>query len=198
MSNTKIKINISKLWIPTDKFTVRYRDINALNQNLLAKRIKEIAPQSRLRNNTTIEQIQEVLLEINPIIFGEETVERYYSNKTFNKNNANSLSGWAFRQLCKSIYKALCLKRNLTRNEKITIINLTTGNYRITRTFIEETMPAGRITEDAPQPLPRVEELGLNEIEQLTDRLQHRCPSSSERAFTQIGDLQAIRETLNN
>ena len=198
MSNTKIKINISKLWVPTDRFTLRYKDINSLNQNLLAKRIKEVAPQYKIRkeNGPTIEQIQEVLLEINPIVFGEETTS-FYSTRTFNRNNANSLSGWTFRQLCKSIYKILCLKRNLTRNEITTIISLTTGNYRATRTFMGEAMPTGGIVEDTPQPLPTVEEIGLSDIEQLTDRLNYRCQSSSERAFTHTGDLQA-NALINN
>ncbi|MFA5695854.1 MAG: hypothetical protein WC917_00110 [Bacilli bacterium] len=145
MIQKKLKIDLSPLWNqPSQKFTVRFLDVNEKEKRILAQRIKDVAKQARIKNlnGPNVQTIYETLSEINPIIFGEyhqrNTYRQVQGYRVFNINTSRSLSGFWFHQLCQAIYMIDCLKRDVTKNEMYDIAYLTIQDWDIAQNHVNQ------------------------------------------------------------
>ena len=134
-TRNKIPFDLESLRLnPQGRFTVRFMDINEQQRNLLAKRIKQTARQWNIRNDlnqrSTLDKIYQALKEINPIIFSEGIRDYIAPNsyRNFGIHESHSLVSWNYEKLCQSIYKMICIKRPLKRNELERIARLTAAN----------------------------------------------------------------------
>jgi hypothetical protein len=145
MIERKLKIDLTPLWNqPTNKFIVRFIDLNEVMKRTLAQRIKDVAKQNTIRKLTgpTTQIIYETLTEINPIIFGEFAEQITYrpvnGYKVFNVNRVRTLGGYMFHNLCQAIYLITCVKRNLRKKEMCDIAYLTCQDWTMVSNYIDE------------------------------------------------------------
>lgn len=163
MTERKLKINLEGLWEnPDELFTIRYKDINTKYQQILAKRIKAIAPQIKLKAQT-LENIEQALHEINPIIFSEYQRNNgwYRGHQKFGVNTAIYIAGYRFRSLCQAIYLTTCRKKALTTNHLYQITRLTHDDWGIIETYVNQRLG---ITEEIETITP-IENLGIEDIQ---------------------------------
>ena len=136
----KLNLNLSPLWEnPNNLFTLRFLDINAPLQRILAQRIKQVAPQQRIQREPNPDLIHSALKTINPIIFSEPTRENnrsYYH--PFSRYSIHTIDGYYFKKLCQAIYQLTCRQTPLTNQEKRKIIVLTNRDYEQSRLFFEQ------------------------------------------------------------
>lgn len=169
MTQKKLKIDLSPLWNqPSQKFTIRFLDINENQKRILAQRIKDVAKQARIKNQNgpNVQTIYETLTEINPVIFGEYHQRNAYRQvqgyRVFNINNARALSGFWFHQLCQAIYMIDCLKRDITKNEMYDIAYLTIQDWDVAQTYVNQ-----HYTIQDPEERERrvlLEDIGMDDI----------------------------------
>jgi hypothetical protein len=170
MIEKKLKIDLSPLWNEqTDKFTIRFQDVNEKEKRHLAQRIKDIAKQAKIRNvsGPTVQTIYETLEEINPIIFSEYNQRNQYRTITgyrvFNINNSRALNGYFFNNLCQAIYLINCVKRELLKKEIQSITYLTCQNWDRVIQYVDRNY---RIRD--PEETERrniIEEIGIEDIQ---------------------------------
>lgn len=170
MIDKKLKIDLSPLWNEqTEKFTVRFQDINEKEQKRLAQRIKDVAKQTKVRKiaGPTVQIIHETLMEINPIIFSEYNQNNHYRTvqgyRVFNINNSRALNGFWFNQLCQSVYLINCVKRDLLKTEIQNVAYLTCQDWDKVIHYIDQNY---RIRD--PEETERrniIEEIGMEDIQ---------------------------------
>lgn len=172
--NRRLNTDLSPLWTSDYRFILRFRDMSEEKQTNLGKRIKETAPYATIRRQRgpTVEQIHECLLEFNPVIFAEDARSNHrHSYSSFATYKAFTMTSYCYKKVCESIYKLLCLKRPLRRAEIERIVSTTTINWNITSAFMENHFPLNEslIT---PEERQSAREMGLEEIHQLTRRIE--------------------------
>lgn len=142
MTQNKINMDLSTLWEnPENLFTVRYNDISEQMKQNLVQRIKILAPQYRIRkeNGPSLPLIHQVLGEMNPIIFSEadRDNEDGYCYSRFSRYSNQSIDGYNFNILCQLIYRTLCTKKGLGRDDYHRIAHLTNANRTKVRRFLD-------------------------------------------------------------
>jgi len=174
MSDKKLKIDLSPLWAnPDNRFVIRFQDMSQEQQNRFVTRIKEVAPQATLRktNGITLEEITQILMEINPIIFGERANQYVSRNhhSNFGKQVVSAISGYAFRTLCQAVYKIKHLKRALTKYEMRSIAHLTAQSYRQANDIVDAAFRIGVITSSEGQEAPThvIMDIGMEDLERI-------------------------------
>ena len=172
-NNSRLKIDPSILWVQqSEYFILRYRDINENSQNILAKRIKQTAPQSKIRDQLkgpTVQEIRETLTEFNPIIFAEDMFRIRSSPRNFGHFQVTSISGYHYNMICQSIYKMTCIKRQLWPCEIKKILHTTSNN----RNAISTLVSALSVEETQLQPNPiEIPEFGIEEIQNIRLRAE--------------------------
>lgn len=172
MIEKKLKFDLSEFWTyPEDKFIIRFLDLKDRNKLTLATRIKNTASQYRIRkpSGPTIIEIIQTLKELNPIIFSENLIPSQRISKQFSRIEIQTLSGWEFRTICKSIYKIDCLKKELNKIELRNIIFITMAtdtNNNVTR-FLNNFF-GNQIIEEPRTTI--IEEIGMIDIAQARSR----------------------------
>lgn len=171
MSIRKIPANFEELWAnPNNKFILRYKNIDEQYQKILAKRIKETTNLITLRRSVgpTAEEIHELLLEINPIIFAEAYDSRN-EPYAFSKNNTYGINGWIYKRLCQGIYKALCKRRPMDTGEIEQLAYTIQPSYSLRR--IWERSQEQYQNQGIERPLPH-QEIDLQTINNATNHLR--------------------------
>jgi len=166
------------LWLePEERFTVRFLDVNEKQKLQLAKRIKVCAPIRSIKKSTgpTPEDIYQTLVEINPIIFSESLARNWrpnsrYAHQSFGKQHVKAIEGWEFKALCTAIYKTLCLRRTLTKDEVGRIAQLTSCNYEKIESILDQFFS----NQPIERPRARPEELGIEEIRRSRENINNR------------------------
>lgn len=162
MVERKLSVDLSSLWInPEGKFIIRFLDINENSKRIFTKRIKETAPYRTIKkaSGPPIQNIYDVLMEINPIIFSEGTNAR---RGNFNCYAIRTIGGWHFRDLCKAIYVTTVLKRNPTAREMERIAYQSTNDWGKARTLIERQMLS--TTREEEQRIAPITDIGIEDI----------------------------------
>lgn len=169
-NNRLLKINLEELWDnPNEYFTVRYKDINIIQQKILSKRIKICAQQETLRRESgpTIEKIEQALNEINPIIFSENMgsdTRWCRGHQRFGVNMASSIVGYQFNKLCQAIYWLTCRKKALTIDQVNLIASTTCKDWERVHTYVNQRLGIISPETTRENPITEVEELGLEDI----------------------------------
>lgn len=169
-NNRLLKINLEELWDnPNEYFTVRYKDINIIQQKILSKRIKICAQQETLRRESgpTIEKIEQALNEINPIIFSENMrsdTRWCRGHQRFGVNMASSIVGYQFNKLCQAIYWLTCRKKALTIDQVNLIASTTCRDWERVHTYVNQRLGIISPETTRENPITEVEELGLEDI----------------------------------
>lgn len=177
MIEKKLKIDISPFWAnPNRKFIVRFQDLQEKEQLIFTERIKKHAIQKRIKadNGPTLNDINETLKEINPIIFSQD-LHIFTSGNPFNQSNIQSMSGWYFKRLCEAIYKIDCLKKPLNRQDLSRIISLsaTRCSFDDFETFLNSNY---NNIEEARTPLLSIADIGMEEIANSRRNIQNNIP----------------------
>ena len=178
MIKRKLPINFNGLWNnPNEKFTVRYKNISKNQQNILAKRIKELAKQTTLRKRTgpLIEEIEQALDEINPIIFSEYIGHGtwYRAHKVFSTSGATYIAGYRFQMLCQAIYLLTCRKKALNPRQITTIARLTNPDWEEVEMYVNQRL--GLNPEEDERNTP-IEDLGLEDIHRAGEGVERNNP----------------------
>lgn len=180
MSQRRIP-DLSGLWANSEaRFALRFLNINESYQDVLATRIKECAPYTRIKkeNGPSIEQIKEALKEINPIIFSESYRQPRRQHRCFGTYETYKLEGYQFNQVCKAIYKMVCLKRVLMRDEIQKIAYCSNKNWSEVVTYINRVLPQSEPVDpfdyEPIEEIPNVEEISMQEIERVRRNVENR------------------------
>lgn len=195
MIERKLRISLEGLWNnPNELFTVRYRDINPIHQKILAKRIKTVATQTRLKAQN-LENIEKALNEINPIIFSEyQRNSRWYrGHQVFGVSPAIYIAGYRFKSLCQAIYLMTCRKKALTTNQIYQIARLTYDDWETIETYVNQRLG---ILEDET-PVDPIQDLGIEDIHRAGENTEHRNnmnTSLDEENFTPDENYDNIEE----
>jgi len=200
MVDKKLKIDLTPLWSqPTDKFILRFLDMNETHKRKLAQRIKDVAKQRTIRKQTgpTVQTLYEALEEINPIIFGEYNQENTYRTvmgyKSFNMNVARTIAGYSFHNLCQAVYLTTCIKRRLRKKELMDIAYLTcqdwtkVGNY-IDQNYIEEINQTRNL-------MP--EEVGMDDVQRARQNAENNGANRIPQEILDEGLSDEAQEILN-
>lgn len=188
-NNGRLGINISELWQTENKFTLRFRDISEEQKTKLSTRIKLTAPYYTIRKERgpTIEDIKNTLTEFNPIIFAEGQAygNDRQSYKNFGVYVIRSMSGYYFKEICRSIYCLKCLKRKLKRREYSGILRTTTSSWTaidviLDRNRIENIGPNNPIS-SAPQNI----EIGMTDLENIRRNIENQGYTNVPRGMYQ-------------
>lgn len=177
MRNKKLPINLDELWNnDNEHFTVRYKDIAQKQKQLLALKIKQNAYQNSIRKTTgpTTILIEEVLEEINPIIFSEYlgTGDWYRGHKKFGVNAAVYTAGNRFKKLCQAVFLLTCRKKALTINKIKIIASLTHSNWEIIEQYINQRLNIN--TENEEERITPIEDIGIEDIEKTRRKTEER------------------------
>lgn len=173
MTQKKINLDLSTLWEnPENYFTVRFNDINEKSKENLAQRIKMLAPQYNIRKESgpSTALIYQVLSEINPIIFSETTSSNIWDTP-FGRSSSRTLTGYYFTKLCQIIYKTLCTKKGLKREDLITTTLITSMDYNKGRELVRtlgtqqrDTSRRTLLSSDTNRTPSNIIEIGMTEI----------------------------------
>ena len=181
MKDKKLKIDLSPLWTNVNnEFLIRFKNLHKKQKILLIKRIKATAKQSRIRdsNGPSIQFLYEILEEINPIIFQERTPTWRGTNiwSGFGTSQCYNITGYYFAKLCQGIYKASCLKRNLTSEEYKRIAYLSNRNWGKVCEHIDQHFGTqNNILEANVTP---IEDLGMCDVESVRNRAERNGSNS--------------------
>lgn len=171
----RLNLDLSSLWQPNERFTLRYLDLSEEKRTLLATRIKNTAKYLTIRKATgpDIQKIKETLEIFNPIIFGEASINhwsgRQNNYRSFGAQNIKTMGGWHYSLICKSIYLLACKKTKLKREEVIDMARTTAPDYTtaynfVNRNFIEE-------VDDVEEEPIVIEEANMQQLERIRRRL---------------------------
>lgn len=179
-----LPIDLSPLWqYPDNMFVLRYLDMNEAARRKFAWAIKRWAPQRRLRINVigqpTVEDIQSVLAEINPIILASRDTNTTGDGRLQRSPFCQSrrLDPWTTELLTKIVYRILC-----TRNKRIDSLDMfsltsvgTPEAEVVEATLRTQILPAqhANTTENAP---PRPEDITM-------EQLKHALPQNRPHAI---------------
>jgi len=174
MIEKKIKINFSPLWEnPDNKFIVRFNDLQDKDKIIFATRLKNSAPQYKIRNQNgpaTIEEIISIFKEINPIIYSESLHVLGLLNlqQRFGTQRIQTMNSYFFKILCQLIYKIICLKKPLHFQDYIDICKLssTIRNYTTWENFLTPLYQGTQEEESQTS----TEEISLNDLSNIRNR----------------------------
>ena len=202
----RLNFDLSQLWENPDNLCViRFKDLIEPTKNILATRIKETAPQWRIRNShgPDIQTIYETLTELNPIIFSERQAEirdRYYprnSYRNFNFSAAHHISGYNYKNLCQALYFIICLKRRPFRRYEIQrIVSTVNSNWNLISRFME------RFPQENTQPTEEpnnveTSEVGLDEIGQARQNAETHGANNIPIEMQERPPLKIMTKRLN-
>lgn len=197
-NNRLLKINLEELWDnPNEYFTVRYKDINIIQQKILSKRIKICAQQETLRrvSGPTIEKIEQALNEINPIIFSENMgldTRWCRGHQRFGVNMASSIVGYQFNKLCQAIYWLTCRKKALTTDQVNLIASTTCRDWQRVHIYVNQRL--GITPEDTEEVVRPIEDIGLEDIHRAAQNIPNIRPTNERYTPDPIYDGEQLAE----
>lgn len=199
MRERKLPISLEGLWDnPNQLFTVRYKDINERNQKILAQRIKTTAKQRSLRreNGPTVEKIEEVLDEINPVIFSEmqRRIDWYRGHQVFGISPAVYIAGYRYEALCQAVYLLTCRKKSLNIAQITRIARLTFEDREVVTQYVESRL--GLLDEEGERVTP-IEEIGIDDIARARERAEQTTGRLSNDLITPDENYDAPAEERN-
>jgi hypothetical protein len=181
MRNKKLPIDLDGLWEnDNENFTVRYKDINPKQKQLLASKIKQYAQQNSIKKESgpTPILIQEALEEINPIIFSENRTDAsWYSrgHRRFGKNDATYIAGYRFNKLCQAIYLLTCRKKGITPQQIKNIAHQTNPDWTQTEIYVNHRLNINPDNEEEyDNRITPIEDIGIEDIKNARIRTEQR------------------------
>jgi len=202
MTNRRLNIDLSGLWEnPENLFTIRFKDISERYKKTLTTRIKLKAHHSKIkdRNGPTEEEIYNVLEEINPIIFSENTItsNSYHNAPPFGRTQCRMLGGYIFQTLSRAIYLLTCVKREKTKAEIINIAFLTYADWSKVSIYVNQRFQ--QIAEREERVSQPPEEIGIEEMARIRRPIEERQYNENQtrQEERQSTEEYEMPETIN-
>jgi|6_EtaG_2_1085325.scaffolds.fasta_scaffold00110_22 hypothetical protein len=200
--NKHLDMDLSGFWTNEgNKLIIRFRDISPEMQTTLATRIKNTSSirRTRIPQGPTIETIQEILDEINPVIFSEATADWYCRNsdyRLFARYATRSLSGYTYKNLCQIIYHLTYGRKKLNANllRKTIILTSTQYNHEIITSFINRHFNTPIAP---PQDTPITTEISMPEITAIRERLPNQSNDLVQNNAPWISQLEHSTRSNN-